>query len=490
MGASLRQTPARKGLGASPGGRYNRLMRQTTQILEEAARGYDGYVELRYHNKLTRSLTVEQGKLERSQQRRRMGVGVRVLAGGGWGLASTGSLDLPAVRRAIEQAHRAARAASSAGRTKVTELAVAELARGNFDQPGVDEIRERPLQEKIALAVGLENKIRSASARIASASCWYNEIFEDKAIVTSDGASASFRLVRPEIRMGAVAEKNGEMATGSESIGVTGGWQCLFRNGDGEAFADRAAKTATDLLGKEGPEGGRATVILAPSIVGLLVHEAIGHTVEADFVLSGSVAAGKLGRRVASELVTLCDSGSSEFYEGAAGTIPVDDEGVVAHRTEIIKDGVLRSYLHNRESAAAFGVAPTGNARAWEYSDQPLIRMRNTYMEPGRSSLEEMIADTKSGFLLDGPRNGQADSTGEFMFGVQEARRIRNGKLGELVKGVTISGIAFDVLAGVDAVSDVFRWDLGSGYCGKGQPAKVDAGGPYIRCRAILGGTQ
>lgn len=465
-------------------------MQQIAQILEQAARGYDGYVELRYHDKRTRSLSVEQGKLERSQQRRRMGVGVRVLRGGGWGLASTGSLDLEALRHAIEQAHRAARAASVVGARRVPALAPAELARGNFDQPGVREIRERSLEEKIALAVGLESKIRTASARVASASCWYNEIFEDKAIVTSDGASASFRLVRPEIRMAAVAEKNGELATGSQAIGVTGGWQCLFRNGEGDVFAGRAAQTATDLLGKKGPEGGRATVILAPSIVGLLVHEAIGHTVEADFVLSGSVAAGKLGRPVASELVTLCDSGGSEFYAGAAGTIPVDDEGVVAGRTEIIKNGVLRSYLHNRESAAAFGVEPTGNARAWEYCDQPLIRMRNTYMEPGESSLEEMIEGTESGFLLDGPRNGQADSTGEFMFGVQEARRIDKGKLGDLVKGVSISGIAFDVLASVDAVSDAFRWDLGSGYCGKGQPAKVDAGGPYIRCRAVLGGTQ
>ncbi len=224
--------------------------------------------------------------------------------------------------------------------------------------------------------------------------------------------------------------------------------------------------------------------------MGLLVHEAIGHTVEADFVQAGSVAAGKLGQRVASDLVTLCDSGASELEDGAGGTIPVDDEGVLAGRTVIIRDGILESYLHNRESAARYGVAPTGNARAWEYADEPLIRMRNTYLEPGQTSLEEMIASTRHGYLLDGPRNGQADATGEFMFGVQEAREIKDGKLGALVKGVTVTGIAFDVLSTVDSVSDSFRWDLGSGYCGKGQPAKVDAGGPYIRCKALLGGEQ
>jgi TldD protein len=105
------------------------------------------------------------------------------------------------------------------------------------------------------------------------------------------------------------------------------------------------------------------------------------------------VANGMMGKRVGSELVTLCDSGASEFHPGAGGTIPVDDEGVLAGRTTIIREGILNSYLHNRESAAHFGATPTGNARAWDYSDQPLIRMRNTYLCPGESSLEEMIAE-------------------------------------------------------------------------------------------------
>jgi TldD protein len=340
------------------------------------------------------------------------------------------------------------------------------------------------------MATALEQRVRASSQAIRSASCSYNEIYEEKAVVTSDGAAASFRVIRPELRVQAVAEKDGELSTGFEAVGATGGWECLFRNGTGEYFADKAARTATDLLSARTPQGGRATVILAPSIVGLLVHEAIGHTVEADFVQAGSVAAGKIGQRVASELVTIADSGASEFYAGAGGTIPIDDEGVLAARTEIVRNGVLVSYLHNRESAAQFGVEPTGNARAWEYSDQPLIRMRNTYFAPGASTLEEMIAGTQDGYLLEGPRNGQADSSGEFMFGVQEARRIHNGKLGELVRGVVISGIAFDVLGTVDAVSNSFRWDLGSGYCGKGQPAKVDAGGPYVRCQVLLGGEQ
>ena len=154
-------------------------------------------------------------------------------------------------------------------------------------------------------------------------------------------------------------------------------------------MVEKAAKTATDLLRAGYIDGGRKRVILAPDVVGLLIHEAIGHTVEADFVLAGSAAAGKIGKRVASELVTLCDSGRSEHQPGAGGVVLVDDEGVPAELVKIIENGVLRSYLHNRETAEKFGVAPTGNARAFEYDNEPLIRMRNTYIEPGATPLRD-----------------------------------------------------------------------------------------------------
>lgn len=116
--------------------------------------------------------------------------------------------------------------------------------------------------------------------------------------------------------------------------------------------------------------------------------------------------------------------------------------------------------------------------------------MRNTYLCPGSQSLEEMIASTKNGYLVDCPLGGQADATGEFTFGAQQVQKIDNGKITKLHQGATISGQAFNVLSTVDAVSREFRLDLGSGYCGKGQPAKVDAGGPYVRCKAIIGGIQ
>lgn len=460
----------------------------TEPLSEVLASSGGDYVELRYHGKRSRSIAVEQGRVDQARISEHSGVGVRVLADGTWGFASTDRLEPEAVRRAVDAAQRAARSSAPGRRDKIAPLPPADLAVGRFDCPGYDELAAAPLERSLEMVMRLEAQARAASPSISSASCRYTESFEEKGIVTSDGARAWTRIVRPEFAVSAVAQRDGEIQRASDSVGVTGAWDCLFGHKSAEAFADEAAGTAVDLLSAGYPEGGRKQVLLSPALVGLLTHEAVGHTVEADFVLAGSCAAGRIGQQVASELVTLCDSGVSERQLGAGGTLQVDDEGVRAGRTVVIQDGRLVSYLHDRESAARFGVAPTGNARAWEYDNEPLIRMRNTYIEPGRSTLEELIAGIEDGLMLDGPRNGQADANGEFMFGTLKAWPIRHGKLGPLMRGVNISGIAFDVLRTVDGVSRDFRWDLGSGHCGKGQPAKVDAGGPWLSCKVLVGG--
>jgi TldD protein len=460
-------------------------------VLNHALSGQEqGFVELRYHRKRSRAVAVEKGRLDTAQSSEHTGVGVRVLEQGSFGFASTPLLEVGAIRRAIEQARSAARASAGNRRVKLAALPSAPLVRGRFYGEGLAEAESRDIGQVIDLALRLEAAARGSSTKIESASCRYAELVEQKAIVTSDGAAVETRLVRPEFRIGAVAREAGELQRASRAVGVTGGWDCLFRRASPEALAGEAAQLAVDRLRAGYPEGGRVRVLLSPSLVGLLTHEAIGHTVEADFVTAGSVAAGKLGQRVASELITLCDSGHSEYAAGAGGSLSVDDEGVATERTVVIERGVLKSYLHNRESAARFGVRPTGNGRAWEYQDEPLIRMRNTYIEPGQSSLEELMAEMESGYLLDGAANGQADANGEFMFGTQQAYRIEKGRKGPLLRGVNLSGRAFEVLSSVDGVASEFIWDLGSGHCGKGQPMKVDAGGPWLRCEVLLGGRQ
>ena len=458
-------------------------------LLEALTRdGSDDLVELRYHAKRSRSVAVEKGRVDQAKVAEHSGVGVRVLADGTHGFATTDRLDVAAVLRAIETARAAARASAAARKSKLPRPPATLLANGIFETEGYAELESADFEGRIRLVLDMEERARLSSSRIVSASSAYTEIFEEKGIVTSDGASAWTKVARPEFRVSAVAQDGAELQRGARSMGVTGAWDCLFGRASSEELGDQAAGMAVDLLSAGYAEGGKRKVILSPAIVGLLTHEAIGHTVEADFVEAGSCARDRIGTRVASELVTLRDSGTSDHESGAGGVLQVDDEGVPAGQTTIIEDGVLKSYLHDRHTAARFDVEPTGNARAWEYDDEPLIRMRNTYIAPGESDLDEMIAGIDDGLILDGPRNGQADANGEFMFGTLQAWSIEHGKRGPLRRGVNISGMAFEVLSTVDAVSKDFRWDLGSGYCGKGQPAKVDAGGPWLSCEVLVGG--
>lgn len=458
--------------------------------LLESALGGDGFLELRFHDRRGRSVAVEDGRVESARATRHAGVGVRALVDGAWGFASTSELSKDALVRAVASARAAARAAAKTRRDKVPNLVVPRFPSGQFFSDARDPLENHSFEEKIELVLKTEAQVRAQSQRIHSGSVRYSELIDEKFVLTSDGARVHIRDAKPEFRVSAVAAMEAELQRHMEAEGHTGGFGDLFARRSAEEMAEKAAKTAVDLLRAGYIEGGRKKVILAPDVVGLLIHEAIGHTVEADFVLAGSAAAGKMGKKVASELVTLCDSGHSEHEAGAGGVVLVDDEGVLAGRTVIIEEGVLKSYLHNRETAAKFNVEPTGNARAFEYDNEPLIRMRNTYIEPGQTPLEQMIGETDDGLLLVGAKNGQADANAEFMFAVGEVYPIKNGKLGPLHRGTTITGDAFEVLASVDAVGDQFSWELGSGYCGKGQPAKVDAGGPHVRCTVSLAGKE
>ncbi|MCL0069352.1 TldD/PmbA family protein [Dehalococcoidia bacterium] len=443
------------------------------------------YGELRYHERRGARIAIRQGELETAASTIYSGVGVRVFHRGGWGFSSTSRIDREELKRAIYDAIRGAEASGKKGTVK---LGQANLARGKFTPRINDPLTDHPFEEKLALVRRTEDRLRSFG-HIVSAACSYSEMLDHKYIVTTDGARAEIIDSKPEFRLMGVAADGGERVMAVESLGVTGGWGDLFKKKPDE-LVEIVARRAGDLLKAGHPKGERATAIMDPGIVGLLAHEAIGHTVEADHVLAGAISKDKIGQRVASELVTLVDSGPAQFEDHAAGIVLVDDEGVVTDRTVIIKDGILKSYLHDRETAGIFGVPSTGNARAFEYPNDPLIRMRNTYIEPGDKELEEMISEVKEGYLLKGALGGQADVNAEFMFGVREAYRIRNGCVGELLRGVAISGQAFDILQTVDAVGREFHFDLGSGYCGKMQPAKVDAGGPYLRCQVIIGGRR
>ena len=324
---------------------------------------------------------------------------------------------------------------------------------------------------------------------VSNTSAMFREILDTKWIQTNDGAKVTIEDPKPQFYVMATVVKDGEMTSSYEAEGVTGGMDDLFYRKTPEQIAEKAVKLAVDKLTAPHIVGGTYTVVLHPALVGILSHEAIGHTVEADFVLQGSIAAQKMGQKVGSELITLKDAGTNTMNVGhPSGDIGIDDEGVETQDVGIIVDGVMRSYLHNRETAAHFGVKPTGNARAWGYTDIPIIRMRNTYIMSGNKTPEEIISSTKDGLYIVSPGSGQADANAEFMFGCEEIYEIKNGKVGKLLKNATISGDAFEVLKSVDMVGNDFTWAMGSGYCGKGQPAAVDGGGPTLRCKAMIGG--
>jgi TldD protein len=459
------------------------------ELLKDIIGGAKHWTEVRVHERNATQLAVRNGIMESATSNKGSGAGVRVLVDGTWGFSSTARLDRGSLERAVRDATLAARESAGGRGAKVERLAECQLAVGDFRTGRSDEVASHSMEEKTALVVDTERRTREASTSMRSAMCRYTELIDEKWIVSTDGADAHIEDAKLEFVVLAVAGTSDDMTTGFSGKGVTGGWSELFTPDSADAFADRTSKLAVDLLTAPYAPGGRTQVVLDPELVGLLAHEAIGHTVEADFVLSGSAAADRIGRRVASDLVTLCDSGPPVIGgEQAGGALLVDDEGVPAGRTVIIENGVMKSYLHDRETAALFGVEPTGNARAWLYDDPPIIRMRNTYIEPGTSSYEELIDSIEDGLLLKGAGSGQADANAEFMFGVQEAYEVKRGKVGRLLRGASISGDAFEVLQSVDMLSSDFRWAIGSGHCGKGQPAKVDAGGPHLRCSVIVGG--
>ncbi len=449
------------------------------------------YVEARYQSRVTSEVNFINGELERIRVVENAGCGIRVLVDGCWGFTSTSDTSGQALKQSFNEAVSAARILAQTKKNKVQGLIESKMITGTFRTAGNSDnnLSDVSIEQKVQVTKEAEKEARS-NREVKTASCTYRDTLDYKVIVNSDGADIEIYDSKPEFSVTAIARKASQSATAHEGVGVTGGWDDLLKKKSHLEYARTAAGRAARLLDARHVSGKKTTMILDPAMVGLLSHEAIGHTVEADFVLSGSVVKDKIGRKVASDLVTLVDSGKSEIAGNAGGTIIVDDEGVAAGRIAIIDKGTLKSFLHNRESALIFDTDSTGNSRAFQYSDEPLIRMRNTYIEPGEDKLNDMIKETKQGYIIKGARNGQADANGEFMFGAEEVYLIENGEMKELLRGASISGNAFEVLQSVDMVGNEFQYDIGTGYCGKYQPAKVDGGGPHIRCTAMIGGLQ
>ncbi|HUT80888.1 MAG TPA: TldD/PmbA family protein [Candidatus Bathyarchaeia archaeon] len=441
------------------------------------------YMEVRYHQREQTDIIVRNGKLEKTVYDDHTGVGVRVLVDGAFGFASTSSLTKESLTKTAEEAISAAKNLSRKIKIK-NHLAPIKPIVDHFKNLGSDPLQNHSINEKISLIMNTDKMIHQSDERIKGSMVHFREPFNHRIILNSDGSNAEIIDTRPDVFVQAIASENGKNMAFTAVAGITGGWE-IYTKTPPDKLAQKAVDMSISLLSAPLAKGGRQAIVMKPDVVGFICHEAIGHTVESDFVEAGSVVKDKLNQKVASELVTMLDSGKQKE---AAGWLPVDDAGVECKDVKIIENGIMRSFLHSRSTAYELNVEPGGNERAFEFNLEPLIRMRNTYLEPGDYTDEELLEGIDFGYLLGVPQSGQADSTAEFMFTVNEAYEIRKGEIGKLVKNITLTGDAFEVLSTIDAIGKNWQLNSGSDFCYKWQPIKVDGGGGAVRTKAIVSG--
>jgi len=447
---------------------------------------FKDYTELRAQVNTTRVIALVSGSMVSNTQVSEGGVSARVYHGGTFGFASAASYTHEGVKNVLSAATDNAIFMDKHVNKGKPPLPSAKAGnQGLVVSPGATIPQSMLAEFAQSLDAIIVEKYKNLSSRTVVANC----LDIEKLLVVSDGMDSHFYQPRSMIYAIMTAETDdGVPVELARSLGGFGRFDELFK--DPALLASELDKLYEALMKKrEGiyADAGIQKCILGPKVAGMLAHEAIGHTVEADMVLNGSVAADNLNKQVASEMVSMVDFAHTALGKPCPLPVYVDDEGVQAADAVLIENGILKGYMHSRDSARQFGVVPQGNARAFTYSDEPLIRMRNTAILPGNSKLEEMIASIDKGYYLVETGNGQADSTGEFMFSIDEAYEIKNGKLGKALKETSVSGVAFEMLKTVDMISDDMYWDAG-GFCGKKQAMTTGMGGPALRCDINVGG--
>lgn len=443
------------------------------------------HTELRAQENRSRIVCFTGGNLVNNNRAEELGVCARVCKNGVYGFSSAAEYSEEKVKAVLQAATENAdfMYQHAGGRAAALPALPASYI------PAKREIIDTEQKEIISVCREIDSYIEKKFPKLASRTVYYSEDSFEKILCTSDGKDG--HITSPRCYIYVTLSVMTDAGAPVELMKIHGGPGSFKENFHELSAIYKGIDEQYDSLMKkrEGiyPEAGYKTVILGGMMSGMLAHEAVGHTTEADLVRSGSVAGPALGKMVASEKVSMVDFAHTAL--GASVPLPVylDDEGVEAEDVEIIKNGRLMGYMNNRESALHFGVEPKGNARAWGFSDEPLIRMRNTAVLPGTDKLEDMIASVEDGYYLLDSNNGQADVTGEFMFGVCQGYEIKNGKIGRALLDTTVSGVAFDMLKTVDMVSDKLVWQS-SGFCGKKQRMSVGMGGPALRCKIMIGG--
>jgi TldD protein len=447
------------------------------------ARGGD-YADLFFEYRAGGGLVFDEGILKSASRGVSMGLGVRVQKGDATGYAYVERLDWDAMRRAADTAAQIA----SGGGAKAPVLAkTIELPRRydldtvTLDVPGLEK---RALLERAAAAA------HAHDPQVVKVEASLSEEIREILVVTSDGTMA--HDVQPLVRFGVrvIAEKLGKRQEGSSGGGgrTTLGY---FEGKSPEWHAQEAARQAVMMLGAQEAPAGQMEVVLAPGDSGILLHEAVGHGLEADFNRKGtSNYSGKIGEPVASELCTVVDDAS---IAQSRGSINVDDEGNEPRSSTLIDHGKLVGYMHDRLSASHYRLRPSGNGRRESFASAPMPRMTNTILLAGPHDPEEILKTVKRGVYAKKFGGGQVDiANGDFVFSLTESYLVEDGKITAPLKGVNLIGNGPEVLRKVSMLGNDVEVSDGIWTCGKdGQSVPVGVGCPTIKIASItVGGTK
>jgi TldD protein len=462
--------------------RFGVTERMMAEALSVAlSRGAD-FADLFFQHKIGADLALEDGAVNRAYASVELGVGVRVVKGDQTGYGYTEELTLQALLAAARTAAPIADGPSRQGAVPL-HLGLAGANRYPLARPW-EEIRP---DEKLPLLTTLEARVFAADPRIKKVNAHFRDESSVVLIADSRGRVVEDRQPMTLLSLSCVAEQDGRREQNGYNVAARAGFDFYTTERLDRVVREAVART-TILFEAESPPAGEMPVVLAAGSSGILLHEAIGHGMEADFNRKGtSIYADKIGKRIAAPFVNIVDDATQP---AARGSINVDDEGNAAGQTRLVDGGVLATFLHDEISARHYGVAPTGNGRRESYRHAPLPRMRSTYMLPGPHTRDEIIGSVKRGLYCVGFSNGQvAIGAGDFTFYVKNGWLIEDGKLTRPVKDVNLVGNGPKALEQVDMVGDDLEIDEGGWTCGKdGQSVPVSQGLPTVRVASMTVG--
>jgi TldD protein len=451
---------------------------------ELARRVDDADIYLEY--RVNEELVLEENVVKKASRHVSQGAGVRAQAETRTGYAHTDEISLSNLEEAARQARAIADRAGAPG-----VLAVPGRGRAHDLYTLTEPPIVTALTRKLELLRKVDAAARAADPRIGQVIV--SLASEEIVMLIATASGWTIGDVRPLTRLNVtvIAEENGKREIGSWGGGGRVPFDYFLEAERWTRFATEATRQAVLKLRAVEAPAGTMTVVLGPGWPGILLHEAIGHGLEGDFNRKGvSAFAGRLGQRVASELVTVVDDGT---IPNRRGSLNVDDEGTPTGRTVLIENGVLTGYMQDRLNARLMKMAPTGNGRRESYAHPPMPRMTNTFMLAGQDDPAEIIRSVPNGLYAVAFGGGQVDITsGKFVFSASEAYLIEHGRVTAPVKGATLIGNGPDALHRVSRVGHDLALDEGVGTCGKdGQSVPVGVGLPTIRLDGMtVGGTQ